>query len=70
MGIMLFDSEQEAQNELDRLGSRAIIGRLELTYEDGSTAVKWAVNRIIMGGESSGGDMRVEWLNDDGQWRQ
>lgn len=60
--FMLFDSAEEAQAELERLGLQAIIGRLEFTYSDGSTATKWTVNRIVMGENSDGSDMRVEWL--------
>lgn len=66
----LFDSEQEAQAALDERGLRAIVARLDFTYGDGSTAVKWIVNRIIMGVEHDGSDMRVEWLRENGEWRE
>lgn len=67
--FMLFDSEQQAQAELDKLGLRAIVAKLDFAYGDGSTATKYAINRIIMGEARDGSDMSVEWLRDDGSWR-
>lgn len=69
-GFMLFDSEQDAQTALGKLNTNGIVVRLNFTYADGSTASKWAINRIVMGENRDGSDMAVEWLFENGTWGQ